>query len=84
MRLNRIIYDISENCYVIEILLYAISVECVSSDKKVIHGKLLYTQWCCGKFSLVGTLAWHYMVTYPIVIGGGGGGVPELMVIYQG
>ena len=27
---------------------------------------------CSGKFSLVGTLAGH-MVTYPIVIGGGGG-----------
>ena len=28
--------------------------------------------WCSGKFSLVGTLAWH-MVTYSIVLGGGGG-----------
>ena len=28
-------------------------------------------QWCSGKFSLVGTLAWYYGYI-PIVIGGGG------------
>ena len=27
---------------------------------------------CSGKFSLVGTLTWHYVVTYPIVTRGKG------------
>ena len=44
------------------------------------------TQWCSGKFSLVGTLALHIMVTNTLSLswGGGGGRVPERMVIYHG
>ena len=36
-----------------------------------------YMQWCSGKFSLVGTLTWHYGHIPNRYRGGGGGGVPE-------
>ena len=32
-----------------------------------------HVQWCIGKFSLVGTLAWHDYVYIPNRSGGGGG-----------
>ena len=36
---------------------------------------IVSVQWCSGKFSLVGTLAWHYgHISYRYR---GGGGVPE-------
>ena len=38
-------------------------------DKKYVH-----VQWCSGKFSLVGTLAWHYGHLPYRYRGGGGGG----------
>ena len=42
-------------------------------------------QWCSGKFSLVGTLAWHYgRISYRYRGGGGGGGVsPSLGGAYN-
>ena len=40
---------------------------------------IIQIQWCSGKFSLVGTLAWHYgHISYRYRGGGGGGFMNEL------
>ena len=45
--------------------------EKINSDSKYGH----HIQWCSGKFSLVGTLTWHYG-HIPYRYQGGGGVVP--------
>ena len=41
-------------------------------------------QWCSGKFSLVGTLAWHYgHIPYRYQSGGGGSGEFEGMLLRE-
>ena len=43
--------------------------------KKYSTSEMSNTQWCSGKFALVGTLAWHYNhIPYDYLSGGGGGG----------
>ena len=46
-------------------------VQTLQEDLRIMSG----WQWCSGKFSLVGTLAWHYChIPYRYRGGGGGGG----------
>ena len=45
----------------------------------------LYTQWCSGKFSLVGTLTWHYgHIPYRYRGGKGGGGCLNEWSFFKG
>ena len=43
------------------------------------------SQWCSGKFALVGTLAWHYdHIPYGYRWGGGGGGFLNEWSFFKG